>query len=97
MLSNAIRPICRNVLARTGCVRTSFARNAHDLTPKDKPLMDLLPIPEGSWEEAYKAKQAKYNIHLAAGVLFFAFTLGVAYKGGYLFLNALLPPLPEKK
>lgn len=57
--------------------RTTFIRKSHDIVPKDKPLMDLLPIPEGPWEELHKQRQQKYNMHLAAGVIFFVITIAV--------------------
>lgn len=40
------------------------------------PTMDELPVPSGSWQANYNAKQQKYNIQLLASVIFFAVTVG---------------------
>lgn len=39
------------------------------------PTMNELPIPQGSWSEAYSKKQRMYNLHLLAGVAFTAGTV----------------------
>ncbi|XP_014251511.1 uncharacterized protein LOC106667825 [Cimex lectularius] len=66
---------------------------------KSEPMatMDDLPVPSGSWEAQYKAKQAKYNLHLALGVVVFSVTFLVAKSTGALYLNYLRPDLPADR
>ncbi|KAJ8879493.1 hypothetical protein PR048_020101 [Dryococelus australis] len=52
-------------------------RQYHPPATHKQPTMDDLPIPQGSWQAAYDAKQRKYNIHLISGVLIFGITIGV--------------------
>lgn len=39
------------------------------------PTMSELPVPHGSWSEAYSKKQRMYNLHLLAGIAFSAGTI----------------------
>ncbi|CAK9806611.1 hypothetical protein ANTQUA_LOCUS4941 [Anthophora quadrimaculata] len=87
MLSHILRPIARN--ARTG-VRSYQV--PHTARP---PSMDELPVPCGSWQEAHKKAQAKYNLQLAAGIVILVGTIIVGRLNKTLWLN-FLPPTPKK-
>lgn len=64
------------------------ARRAYHDTGNFKPAsMNELPVPCGSWQEHYNKKQAKYNVHLLAGVAFAVLTLVVAKSSGLVYLN----------
>ncbi|XP_043215799.1 uncharacterized protein LOC122378619 [Amphibalanus amphitrite] len=53
-----------------------------------KPItMNDLPVPKGSWQEAYNAKQKNYNTMLMLGVATFGGTLFAAYQSGLVVLN----------
>lgn len=54
----------------TALVRRNYASSV----PVKQPTMSDLPIPHGSWKEAYSAKQRKYNLHLLAGIVVTAAT-----------------------
>lgn len=67
---------CRNLLNNfnfTGAFASRIA-SYHDGHQRVS-TMDDLPVPEGDWTEAHQKKQAKYNITLAASVVFFLGTL----------------------
>ncbi|CAK9830675.1 hypothetical protein ANTRET_LOCUS7804 [Anthophora retusa] len=87
MLSHILRPIARN--ARTG------ARSYHVPDAVKPPSMDELPIPCGSWQEANKKAQAKYNLQLVAGIAILVGTIVVGRLNKTLWLN-FLPPNPKK-
>lgn len=55
--------------------------------------MDELPVPYGSWQAHYKAKQSKYNLHLLVGLLFTGVTLVAAKASGLVYLNYSPPSL----
>ena len=69
-----------------------------------KPVhLDELPVPQGSWKAAYEAKQKSYNVHLAAGVAIFVFTVGFVSVNpkchktlSYLFYNVQLNLITNK-
>jgi len=49
--------------------------------------MNDLPVPKGSWQAHYEAKQKNYNLVLMLGVLSFGATLFGAYQSGLVVLN----------
>ncbi|VVC91069.1 unnamed protein product [Leptidea sinapis] len=51
------------------------------------PSMDELPVPRGSWQAQYDAKQKKYNTVLAFGIAFTVFSITVAKGSGLLYFN----------
>ncbi|XP_063362777.1 uncharacterized protein LOC134651606 [Cydia amplana] len=51
------------------------------------PTMEELPVPRGSWQANYDAKQRKYNAVLIAGIAFTAGTLVLAKASGLVYLN----------
>lgn len=50
------------------------------------PTMDELPVPSGSWQAHYDARQRKYNAVLALGLAFTAGTIVVVSAAPYLTL-----------
>ncbi|XP_028158711.1 uncharacterized protein LOC135076393 [Ostrinia nubilalis] len=56
----------------------------HDFKPA---TMDELPVPRGSWQAAYDAKQRKYNAVLALGLVFTVGTIALAKASGLVYLN----------
>ncbi|KOC71185.1 hypothetical protein WH47_06246 [Habropoda laboriosa] len=86
MFRHILRPIARNT--RTG---TRSYQVPHDVRP---PSMDEVPVPHGSWQEAYNKAQTKYNLQLAAGVLVLIATIVTGRMNGTLWLN-FLPPTPK--
>ncbi|XP_012272173.1 uncharacterized protein LOC105695301 [Orussus abietinus] len=88
MFNQIIRPVIRY-----GAVRG--ARFYHD--PNFKPVtMDDLPVPQGSWQKDYEAKQKRYNIHLAVGIASLIFTIAFAKQSGLVYLNAFPPSEDDK-
>ncbi|XP_046450087.1 apoptosis-inducing factor 1, mitochondrial-like isoform X2 [Daphnia pulex] len=64
--------------------------------PAIKPAtLNEMPTPKGSWASEHSRVQAKYNMHLAAGLGFTAFTVFVGYQTGSFYLN-LGPELNTK-
>ncbi|RZF47195.1 hypothetical protein LSTR_LSTR004904 [Laodelphax striatellus] len=96
MISSVVRPLARKVVSRSA-QSTSVRQLAHE--PAHKPgssLMDQLPVPEGSWEADFKAKNAKYNMQLIAGIGVFIGTLAFGELNGFFYAGARLPELPKK-
>lgn len=50
------------------------------------PTMDELPVPKGSWQAHYDAKQRKYNMALLIGLAFTSFTFVVVSTLSYLLM-----------
>ncbi|XP_057367402.1 apoptosis-inducing factor 1, mitochondrial-like isoform X2 [Daphnia carinata] len=62
--------------------------HGYNKTPTIRPpTLNEMPTPKGSWATEYSRQQSKYNMHLAAGVGFTAFTLFVGYQSGSFYLN----------
>merc|ERR1712170_143982 len=40
-----------------------------------KSSVDFLPVPQGSWQEDFNKRNAKYNMMLGASLLFFGITI----------------------
>lgn len=55
--------------------------------------MDELPIPCGPWLEHHKKKQAKYNVHLIAGVISFLVSVLVCMFSGLVNWNFSPPEI----
>lgn len=49
--------------------------------------MDELPVPSGSWQAHYDAKQKGYNAALVFGIAFSVLTVVVAKTTGLVYLN----------
>jgi hypothetical protein len=52
--------------------------------------MDDLPVPQGSWQEAYNSRQRKYNMHLIAGISFFGLTFGIVSLLSYYLIIVII-------
>lgn len=62
--------------------------HGYSKTPAIKPpTLNEMPTPKGSWATEHSRQQSKYNMHLAAGLGFTAFTLFVGYQSGSFYLN----------
>ncbi|KAK2582055.1 hypothetical protein KPH14_002760 [Odynerus spinipes] len=92
MFRNVVRSVVQNV-PRTG--NRSYA--IYGPANYKPPSMDDLPLPEGSWQEAYEKKQRTYNMHLIGGILFTVGTLIAAKTSGLFFLNFSPPTRKEQK
>ncbi|XP_053987332.1 uncharacterized protein LOC128880853 [Hylaeus volcanicus] len=86
------RHILRPVLQKT----RSGARAYHIPRESRPPHMDELPVPSGSWQEAYNKDQKKYNMQLVAGIASLAITIAFGRSTGLLWLN-YAPPKPKPK
>merc|ERR1711963_87348 len=84
LIKNMISPAFRN-LARPA-VRPLVRRYGGGEAYKPITMNDL-PVPKGSWQEAYNAKQKNYNTMLMLGVATFGGTLFAAYQSGLVVLN----------
>ncbi|XP_063225223.1 uncharacterized protein LOC134532591 [Bacillus rossius redtenbacheri] len=95
MLFRLTRPALKTIVAwnDVACVR---ARQYHPPAAFKQPTMDDLPVPQGSWQAAYDAKQRKYNIQLISGILVFAFTVGFVAKSDMIDFNFSRPELPTE-
>ncbi|XP_012147815.1 cytochrome c oxidase subunit 7B [Megachile rotundata] len=89
MFRQLLRPIIQTT--RTG------ARASHDI-PHDvrPPHLDEVPVPCGSWKEAYDKANQRYNLQLAVSVVTLIATIAVGRYNGMLWLN-FTPPTPKPK
>lgn len=90
MFRQILRPVAR--IARTG-TRSSSHEVPHEVRP---PHMDEVPVPAGSWKEAYDKANQRYNLQLAVGIVAFIVTVAVGRYNGMLWLN-FAPPKPKKE
>ncbi|CAG5117189.1 unnamed protein product [Candidula unifasciata] len=63
---------------------------------ENKAHMNFLPVPEGSWQEAYNKQQSKWNRLLALSVLSVVVTAVALWQTGSIYLHTA-PPLRNKK
>ncbi|CAG9787577.1 unnamed protein product [Diatraea saccharalis] len=63
------------------------ARRYHAGEGFKPPTMDDLPVPRGSWQANYDARQRKYNAALILGIGFSIASVAVAKASGLLYLN----------
>lgn len=63
---------------------------------ENKNHMDCMPVPGGSWQEAYNKQNAKWNQLLALSILSVIVTAGVLYQSGAVYFHSA-PPLVNKK
>merc|ERR1711915_941403 len=73
--------------ARSGVISRPLTRRMGNVAECSPPTMSDLPVPSGSWSEAYSKKQTKNNLHLLFGVAFSAVTLVVAKNSGLVELG----------
>lgn len=59
-----------------------------------RPTMDDLPVPNGSWQENFQVKQAKYNRHLIVGIVAFTVSM-IAVSSSLHTMNSFKPMLLE--
>ena len=83
-----LRPVTR--ITRSG---TRSFQIPHDCRP---PHMDELPVPCGSWQEAYDKAQSKYNLQLAVGIVTLLGTIVIGRMNGMLWLNYSAPVPPKQ-
>nr|BAN20422.1 unkown protein [Riptortus pedestris] len=93
MLQRIASPVIRQILRRSNNGNIPSRNAATKVHLRN--TMDDLPIPSGSWETHYKAQQAKYNMHLAFGVIFATVTIITAKASGLLNLYSSPPALPK--
>ncbi|XP_063859566.1 apoptosis-inducing factor 1, mitochondrial-like [Scylla paramamosain] len=70
-----------NCVTKHGEKTVNSSRGYADL-PYKPPSMNELPKPQGSWSQRHERIQRKYNLQLAAGIGFSAFTLFVLKSSG---------------
>lgn len=99
MIANRFSPLVKSIATRSAVCRVTNVRTATDYAPAEhkQVSMDDLPVPQGSWQEDYNAKQAKYNKHLALGIAFTVFSIVVAKGSGLLYFNWGPPPYPKSE
>ncbi|XP_059144192.1 uncharacterized protein LOC131931375 [Physella acuta] len=95
-----ITPLLR-IAPRIQQARMSHGVPAHwktmrQICEENKNHMNFLPVPEGSWSQAYKAKNAKINLYLLSSALAFIATFGYLYKNGFMYLHSA-PPMYNSK
>ncbi|XP_050727617.1 uncharacterized protein LOC127004175 [Eriocheir sinensis] len=67
----------RSLLAARNAVKARAPRRSMGyVTDYKPPSMADLPVPQGSWQDAYSAKQRTYNLQLLAGVVTLGGTMG---------------------
>lgn len=81
-----ITPVFRNVVSfsRVGVRASSSAVHGHEHHRSDlevvrqyRSTLNDIPVPEGSWQEHYDKRNAKWNMMLGASFVFFVGTLYV--------------------
>merc|ERR1711976_313048 len=84
-------PVARTVAAtaRTNNVQAVRCMSAHghekpevEVVKEHMSSMDFLPVPQGSWQEAYDKKNSRLNIMLGSSALFFVLTIFAAKQAG---------------
>ncbi|CAL1540146.1 unnamed protein product [Lymnaea stagnalis] len=98
---NKVTPLLR-AAPRLQQVRFGHGVPAHwktlrQISEETKSHMNFMPVPQGSWQEAYKAKSAKANILLAASVAAFISTYALLWKSGVIYLHSAPPMYNSKK
>ncbi|XP_012253980.1 uncharacterized protein LOC105684866 [Athalia rosae] len=88
MLNQILRPVSRNVI-RSG------SRAYHPPTEFKQQTLNDCPVPQGSWQARYDAKQKKYNFALFLGVGSLIGTIIYGKVSGVLYLN-WYPPTPKE-
>jgi len=58
------------------------------------PVLDELPVPQGSWQKYDDEMNRKYSMHLIFGSTFFALTVMYVLFSDKIFFNASPPSLP---
>ncbi|XP_043473921.1 uncharacterized protein LOC122506023 [Leptopilina heterotoma] len=88
---NAARTVIRRI-SKNG-VRFS----SYDSSSKEKAFahMNQLPVPKGSWQKNYDAKQKTYNMQLVAGLSILGGTITYIVQSDSFFFNAFPPKIPE--
>ncbi|KAK9498725.1 hypothetical protein O3M35_003295 [Rhynocoris fuscipes] len=94
MLSRIINPAIRTLRLNNKSVLAPTVRLASYAGDTRPVTMDDLPVPAGDWETQNKAKQAKNNMILGAGLAFFIFTIITAKASGLIVLNYYPPERP---
>ncbi|KAI5633339.1 deltamethrin resistance domain-containing protein [Phthorimaea operculella] len=73
-------------------LQKAVRRYGHDSHSHFKPAtMDELPVPKGSWQAAYDARNRRYNMVLLTGIAFTVASIAVAKASGLVYLNYYPP------
>ena len=83
--------LSRNNVAQQAvrCYSGGHHKSLAELHQEYKVTINDLPVPQGSWQEAYQKQNARWNMHLAANVVFFVVTIAAMQAGGvFLFHDA---------
>ncbi|XP_077294913.1 cytochrome c oxidase subunit 7B [Arctopsyche grandis] len=71
--------------------RMLVSRNARSYHGKHSdfkaPSMDELPVPAGSWSDAFAARQRRNNLTLIGGIIFAGASIFTAKTSGLIYLN----------
>lgn len=91
MFNQILRPVARNV-AKMG------TRSASSKVVDFKwPTVNDLPVPQGSWQEHYNARQKVYNAQLIAGLAVLIGTITFVKVSGIIFFNFAPPEEPAEQ
>uniref|UniRef100_A0A0B6XYI6 Deltamethrin resistance protein prag01 domain-containing protein n=1 Tax=Arion vulgaris TaxID=1028688 RepID=A0A0B6XYI6_9EUPU len=72
-------------------------KSVRQICEENKSHMNFLPVPEGSWQEAFNKKNAKYNQLLALSTLALVVTAGILWQSGSIYLHTSPPTYNIKK
>ena len=91
MFNQILRPIVRNV-ARNGTRSSSKV-----VVDVKLPTVNDIPVPHGSWQEHYDARQKVYNTQLIAGLAVLVGTIAFVKISGIIFFNFAPPEEPAEE
>jgi len=66
-------------------------KSDRDVALEQKAHMNDLPVPEGSWQENYNARNSKWNMQLAGAVVFAIASFIAADQMGCFYLHDIPP------
>lgn len=64
---------------------------------ENKTHMNCLPIPEGSWQEHHSARNGKWNLMVAAGLVSLVATYSFLWQNGVFYFHSAPPMYNCKK
>ena len=65
----------------------SAEKPQYEVAIEQKTNLDVLPVPEGSWQEYHSAQVGKWNMMLGASIIIFAATCWGMYASGAAYMN----------
>ncbi|BFZ24336.1 hypothetical protein BsWGS_27375 [Bradybaena similaris] len=81
---------------RMGHAVPAHWKSMRQVCEETKAHMNFLPVPQGSWQEAYSKQNAKYNQLLALSVVSVIVTAFAMWQSGSVYLHTA-PPMRNKK